>query len=302
MKNLVVAFGLSILLAAATLSAEIPAEGAGTVCQQENGLFTFDHPTYGKEIDLTQFGLDWTRKDAGEVTTPAGQIEKCAAPEAEVGFVNGVKDWFKRIVSQAPDEGNADRPRESGDGVSKSYKQSQQTAKSGDFEAVLIMTQDPQSILTSKTGLQFTMLDEVASMNVGEGIEALLVVRGCSVNQKGHCLVTADYVVKAPGGSIYQEALNTDVWKENTSNATSYKLTNTRIGLMFLAEEDVGLYEVAVNVLDNVSNTQLSLSASVLVNPITPEESEDPLENVQTNPFQETSSRVYVSEYAGLGL
>ena len=298
MNKLVAAFGLCTLLAAETLSAEIQAEGAGTACQQENGLFTFDHPTDGKIIDLTQFGLDWTRKDAGEVTIPKGQTEKCTAPEAEVGLVNGVKDWFKRFIRQAPDEGNADSPPMNGDGYSNTYEESTQTAKSGDFEAVLIMTQDAESILSRNAGFQFTMLGEVANMSLGEGIEAFLVVRGCSVNPNGHCLVTADYIVKAPAGSIYQEALNTDVWKENTSAATGYKLTNTRIGVMVQAEGDVGLYKIEVTVLDKISNTRLSLGASVLVNPITSEESEDFLENVQTNPFQETSSRVDISVHA----
>jgi hypothetical protein len=68
--------------------------------------------------------------------------------------------------------------------------------------------------------------------------------------------------------------------------------------LMVQTEGDVGLYKIEVTVLDKISNTQLSLSASVLVNPITSEESEDFLEKVQTNPFQETYSRVDISVHA----
>ena len=120
--------------------------------------------------------------------------------------------------------------------------------------------------------MRATQFDEVVTMNMGEGIEALLLIRGCSKNSDGDCLVTADYVIKSPDGSNYQEALNTDVWKDTALSSLQYHLTNTRMGLALMPQSDPGLYTVYVTVSDKISNTEVSLSGKVMVNAVPPEE------------------------------
>jgi hypothetical protein len=255
MKNLLVTFGLCILLVAETQAAR-----AVLACQQANGRFTYDHPTRGKLTELTQAGLDSMRIDAGESTTTAVQIEKCTEPKVRV--MDTVKSWFKQFT--ADEKQTAGPSIEDGKAI--------HSAKSGDFEAVLFMTQDSETILTQKLGMTFTYFEESVSINMGEGIEALLVIRGCLENSDGNCLVTADYVIKAPDGSVYQKALNTDVWKEPTLSLAQYNLTNTRIGFVLQDDADPGPYKVYVTVSDKIGNTELSLIGKVVVNAMALEE------------------------------
>jgi hypothetical protein len=244
MKNLLVTIGLCALLAAETHAA------GNATCKQENGRFTYDHPTMGKLTELTQMGLDSMKVDAGESTTTEAHVKEC--PKPKVSAVSALKSWFKKFTEQ-----EAELLAENSQ---KSY-----TAKNGNFEALLIMTQDSELILAN--ALDIDSLPSV-SISIGEGIEALLLIRGCSADSNGDCLVTADYVIQSPDGSIYLEALNTDVWKENAEPLLGYKLTNTRTGFVLTSDLDAGLYEVNVTVSDKISDTKLSLSEKVLVNPI----------------------------------
>jgi hypothetical protein len=79
--------------------------------------------------------------------------------------------------------------------------------------------------------------------------------------------VTADYVIAAPDGSTYQQALNTDVWKETASPLLTYNLTNTRIGFVLQQDAEAGVYEVKVTLLDQISNKQISVAGKVVANP-----------------------------------
>ena len=71
MKNMLISLGLYALLASVTAAAETQSTEDNRACQQENGRFTYDHPSIGKLTDLTQFGLDDLRASAEESTTPA---------------------------------------------------------------------------------------------------------------------------------------------------------------------------------------------------------------------------------------
>ena len=248
MKNLLVTFGLCALLAAETQAAEEAA------CKQEGGRFTYDHPTMGKLTDLTQSGLESMRADAGDLTSTEAPVKEC--PKPKVSALDALKSWFKQFKKQKTE------PLPENTGKSK------HAAKNGNFEAVLVMTQDSESILAESIGASFTMFTESVSINVGEGIEALLLIRGCSANSNGDCLVTADYVIKSPDGSTFLEALNTDVWKEAAGVLSEYKLTNTRTGFVLTSDFDTGLYEVEVIVSDEISDKKLSLSGKVLVSPM----------------------------------
>ena len=285
MKNLFVIFGLCTVLATETLAAKTQTAEGDRVCQEENGRFTYDHPTLGRLTELTQAGLDSMRASAGESTTSAKPIGEC--PEPKISNVEAIRNWFKRATDNDEQVNGEKRPT----GPSTEDAKSTHTAKSGDFEAVLLMTQDAEKILTQDLGMPFTLFEESVSINLGEGIEALLLIRGCSKDSAGKCLVTADYVIKSPDGSTYQQALNTDVWKEAATLLTQYSLTNTRIGFLLQQDADPGPYEVYVTVSDKISNTELSLTGKVLVNTIPLEEKE----NIQgmpeegTNPQRKTS-------------
>jgi hypothetical protein len=285
MKNLFVIFGLCTVLATETLAAKTQTAEGDRACQEENGRFTYDHPTFGRLTELTQAGLDSMRASAGESTTSAKPIGEC--PEPKISNVEAIKNWFKRVTDNDEQVNGEKRPT----GPSTEDAKSTHTAKSGVFEAILLMTQDPEKILTQNLGMSFTLFEESVSINLGEGIEALLLIRGCSKDSAGKCLVTADYVIKSPDGSTYRQALNTDVWKEAAALATQYSLTNSRIGFVLQQDADPGLYEVYVTVSDKISNSELSLTGKVLVNKIPLEEKE----NIQdmpeegTNPQRKTS-------------
>jgi hypothetical protein len=239
-----VTFGLWALLVAETHAA------GDTACKQENGRFTYDHPTFGKLTDLTQMGFDSMRTDAGESTTIEAQVRDC--PKPKVSVVSALKTWFKQFTEEETE-------------LSTENSQKSHTAKKGNFEALLVMTQDSESILASGMAMEFP---ESVSISIGEGIEALLLIRGCSATSNVNCVVTAYYVIKSPDGSTYLESLNTDVWKEDADPLLQYKLTNTRIGFVLTSDLDVGLYEVDVNVFDKITDTKLSLVGRVLVNPM----------------------------------
>ena len=248
MRNLLITIGLCALLAAKALAAETQTAWEVRSCKQENGRFTYDHPSMGKLVDLTQSGFDSMITEAGGSTTTEVVLRDC--PKARVSVVSALKSWFRTFTEREPE-------------LSTEDTQKSNTSKNGDFEAVLMMTQDAESVLAN-TG-EFTMFDEWVSINREEGIEALLLVRGCTANSNGDCLVTADYVIKSPDGSTYLKTLNTDVWKENTSPFLRYKLTNTRIGFVLPSDAGAGLYEVDVTVSDKISDTKLSLHAKVLL-------------------------------------
>jgi hypothetical protein len=275
MKNLLVVFGLCSLLAS-----EVQATAVDKACLQENGRFTYDHPTEGKLTDLTQVGLDSIRVNAKASITSTAGIGEC--PKPRVSVVSSLKNWFKQFTAD----------EEQPTGSSTKDKNSTHTAKSGDFEAVMIMTQDSNTVLTQNFGLNFTMFEDVTSINIGEGIEALLLVRGCSENSSGHCLVEADYVIEAPDGSTYQQALNTNVWKETKPATLQYSLTNTRMGFVIQSGSEPGLYTVYATVSDRTSNTELLLTGKVIVRATLPEENgkiQGSLEEPK-NPWHETIS------------
>ena len=275
MKTTLVSFVICTLLSVVIPSAEIQAAEVTAACQQENGLFTFDHPTYGKLTDLTQFGLDSMIADAGGPKTSAEQVAKC--PEEKVSMVSAVKNWFRQFTEQATGEEQATEEEK------VTY-----TARNGDFEAVLFMTQDADTILDNNNMPNWH--HETVSITIGESIEALLLFRGCLVNSNGTCLVTADYVIEAPDGSTYQQALNTDVWKETASPLLTYNLTNTRIGFVLQLDAEAGLYKVNVTVTDQISNKQLSVKGNVLANPKTDDGDEKAQRGAvddQTNPWLE---------------
>ena len=252
MKNLLVTIGLC-----AFLTAETHAAGNDRACKQENGRFTYDHPINGKLSDLTKLGLDYMRAEEGESATTEEQMREC--PKAKISVVDALKDWFKQFTEQETELST------------ENTQTSKHTAKKGDFEAILLMTQNSDFILANSHSL-INEFEELVSINVGEGIEALLLFRGCSSNPNGDCLVTADYSIKSPDGSTYLESLNTDVWKENVSTLQEYKLTNTRVGFVLTSDLEAGLYEVEVTVTDKISDANLSLSGKVLVNALLPEE------------------------------
>jgi hypothetical protein len=290
MKKLVVTFALCILLAGETQAAEV-----GTFCQEENGRFTYNDATVGKVTGLTQAGLDSLRKKAGQPLTSAKEVEECKAPK--VSAVSAIKDWFTQFtkeLSETVDDGDILAKRPSADDGRTIH---QGTNNEG-FDAILIMTQDAESVLRVGTGAQFTMFSDLVSINLGEPIEALLLFRGCSVNSNGDCLVTADYVIEAPDGSTYQEALNTDVWKESGSAFAQYHLTNTRIGFLLQPDADVGIYKVRVTVSDMVNETQISLLGNVEVSAIIPKENDKvqpSLGSASSNPWHEPSSSEGIS-------
>ena len=284
MKTLIVSFGIYTLLAAVIFVEETQAAEVTKVCQQENGRFTYDHSTIGKMTNLTQLGLDTLRAEVGEPATSATQFAKCT--NEKVSTVNAMKKWFKQFTGQAADKEQA-TDKEKATGLSREDTKVTHTANNGDFEAVLFMTQDAESIL-NKAG--HTFHDESVSISIGETIEALLVFRGCKVNPNGNCLVTADYVIEAPDGSVYQQALNTDVWKETASPLKTYNLTNTRIGFVLQTDAEAGLYKVRVTLSDQISNIELSLIGRVLAKPRTKQETEKVKLGIldgQTNPWHE---------------
>jgi len=282
MKKLLVTFVLGTLLAAETLAA-----GVGTFCQEETGRFTYIHSTAGKVTGLTQAGLDSLRKKAGESITSAEDVEECTVPIASV-----VKDWFTQFISQLTSDKELGNSGGFATGTSAENEKAIHQSKNGDFEALLIMTQDPELILNTATGAEFTMFEEIVSINIGEAIEALLLFRGCSVNPNGDCLVTADYMIEAPDGSTYQKALNTQVWNESGSNLVQYHLTNTRMGFLLQPDAEAGIYKVDVTVSDKISDTQLSLRGNVEANAITTEENDKvqpSLQGGQSNLWHESS-------------
>jgi hypothetical protein len=264
MKHLLVTLGLCTLLATETQAAELTAD-VGIICQQENERFTYTTQANGKLTDLTQYGLDNLREIDGKPTSGEMKIGKCTVPEAKANTIGAIKNWFKQFTKQDDNPSQND--------VDFVTEKTTPKAKSGDFEALLVMTQDGDSMLaTSVNGLQFTEIMESVSINIGEGIEALLLFQGCLVNSTGQCLVTADYVIEAPDGSTYQQALNTDVWKETPSSSSQWHLTNSRVGFLLQEDADPGLYKVSVTVTDRISNTQLSLTGKVVAEEIAPED------------------------------
>ena len=264
MKRLLVTLGLCTLIATETQAAE-PTADLGLICQQENGRFTYSTQTNGRLTDLTQYGLDALREEEGKPNFSDIKIGNCTEPKAEANAVGAIKNWFNQFIKK-----NSNSPQND---VSFVPEKTIHSAKSGDFEALLIMTQNADSILaTSVNGTQFAELNEAVSIDIGEGIEALLLFKGCLVNSTGECLVTADYVIEAPDGSTYQEALNTDVWKETPLSLLQWHLTNSRVGFLLQPGANPGLYKVGVTISDRISDTQLSLTGKVVTKERAPEE------------------------------
>jgi hypothetical protein len=275
MKTTLVSFGICALLSVIIPSAETQAAEVTAACQQENGLFAFDHPTFGKLTDLSQFGLDQMIADSGGPKTSAEPVAKC--PEEKVSMVSAVKNWFTQFREQATGEEQATKE-----------EKVTHTGKDGDFEAVLFMTQDAETILENNNAPNWHQ--ETVSITIGDAIEALLLFRGCLVDSNGTCLVTADYVIESPDGSIYQQALNTDVWKETASPLLTYTLTKTRIGFVLQSDAKAGLYKVRVTVSDQISGKRVSVAGNVMAHPRTDDGNEKAQRGVmddQTNPWLE---------------
>jgi hypothetical protein len=125
------------------------------------------------------------------------------------------------------------------------------------------MTQDGDKILSNE--VTNGDLKNIISITRGEGVEALLLFKGCSVNEYEECLVTADYVIEAPDGSIFSQQLNTEVWKDPMRARKDWSLTNTRVGFLAPSNAETGAYKIQVTVYDNLSKKQLSLTGHVEV-------------------------------------
>jgi hypothetical protein len=276
MKTMLVSFGIYTLLTVVIPAADAQAAEVYRACQEESGRFTFYHPTYGKLTELSQLGLDSMIESVGGSTTLEEQVAKC--PEEKVSIASAVKNWFRKFTEQATTDEKATADKKT------PYKD-----KNGDFEAVLFLTQDADSILANSNAPNWH--HEFVNITIGESIEALLLFRGCSVNSNGKCLVTADYVIAAPDGSTYQQALNTDVWKETASPLLTYNLTNTRIGFVLQQDAEAGVYEVKVTLSDQVSNKQISVAGKVAANQRADDQNEKAQGGVvekQTNLWHET--------------
>ena len=278
MRNPLVFFGFYTLLAVATLVAETQAAQSGSVCQEEDGRFTYEHPTLGRFIDLTKIGLDVIKAEAGDLTSPASEGIKC--PKAKVSVVNALKRWFNQLTSQQTDaeklypnmseEEAVLFARVSGKDPEKEVEgywggdpreNPVHFVKNGAFEAAVYMTQDGEKLLSNQ--VKNDDLKNTVNIIPGEKVEALLLFRGCSRNEYEKCLVTADYVIEAPDGSIFHEQLNTDVWKEPMQPGRQLSLTNTRVGILTPEDADTGAYKFLINVYDKVSSKELSLTGYV---------------------------------------
>ena len=286
MRNLLVAFSLYTLLVAATSAAETQGAEVGSVCQQENGRFNYEHPTTGKFNDLTQNGLELIRAESGESKTSVATASKC--PEEKVSAVKRLKSWFKQLTNKTIDgaelypnlteEETALYVRMGG--KVKGYwsgnplENPVHLVKNGAFEAALYMTQDGEKILSGE--VNNGDLKNSVSVTSGGQVEALLLFRGCSVNQDDKCLVTGDYVIEAPDGSIFHEQLNTDVWKEAVQSVRQLLLTNTRVGFLAPEDADTGTYTFRVRLYDKISSEELSLTGYVEVYKELPENSRKP--------------------------
>ena len=309
MTNLLVSFGLCTFLAVATSAAKTQAAESGSACQQENSAFTYEHPTLGKFIDLTQGGLEIIKAEAGESTTAASQMRKC--PEAKVGLVSSLKSWFKEFTSQKTDaellypdmteEEAALYARVVGretnsKSTAKGYWAGDPRAnpvhlvKNGAFEAAVYMTQDGEKLLSNQ--VKNGDLKNTVNISPGESVEALLLFRGCSRNEHEKCLVTADYVIEAPDGSIFHEQLNTDVWKEPMQPGRQLSLTNTRVGFLAPDDADTGAYKFLISVYDKVSSKKLSLAGYVGVYKDLPENSRKAESGVQNLEYSKDGMRV----------
>ena len=93
MRNLLITIGLCALLAAKALAAETQTAWEVRSCKQENGRFTYDHPSMGKLVDLTQSGFDSMITEAGGSITTEVVLRDC--PKARVSVVSALKSWFR---------------------------------------------------------------------------------------------------------------------------------------------------------------------------------------------------------------
>jgi hypothetical protein len=252
-------FTFFTLLAAATLASETQAAEKGRACLQANGAFTFDHLSTGKLVDLTQAGLETIRSEVGEPKTSNAPVKEC--PEPKVSALNILKNWFKQFKNKM----NGDPNEEVEDLWTGDPRYNpKHFVKSGTFEASLFMTQDGEKILSNR--VRPGDLQSKISVTQSDPVEALLLFRGCDLDEDGKCLVTADYVIEAPDGTIFHQQINTDVWKEPMISKTELFLTNTRMGFLAPGGSDTGTYKIKVSVYDKISGRDLSLTGYVEVN------------------------------------
>lgn len=95
-----------------------------------------------------------------------------------------------------------------------------------------------------------------------EAINAFVVFGGCTTDDLGNCSVAMRFVVPKPDGSVYAETPPMEVWHNKPAPpGKSLELSVQYLKVVIEPTDPLGVYRVQTQVKDNISGTDLQLSA-----------------------------------------
>ncbi|MDF1780179.1 MAG: hypothetical protein P1U67_02670 [Alcanivoracaceae bacterium] len=138
---------------------------------------------------------------------------------------------------------------------------------SNGFGAMIIMTTDSQEALRNwAQPTRGVYLPRSETVEKGRPMEALIVFSGCRPNDKGNCVVAADYKILKPDGSLYAKYEDTEVWRNKpVIPAGRVGLAVDRVGLIADPDDPIGEYKIHCTVRDTIANSEFTISAGFVV-------------------------------------
>lgn len=137
-------------------------------------------------------------------------------------------------------------------------------ASTDGFWIQLVMTADAQRLLeTWSRPAPVPHVSNATTIIRGQPIEALVFFSGCTADEHGQCVVTADYRFATPLGTTYGEFRDTEVWRDKPAFEHSrIGLAVDRAGMFADPHDPLGDYTVYVTVIDHVSKRSLRVSST----------------------------------------
>jgi hypothetical protein len=139
------------------------------------------------------------------------------------------------------------------------------------FTANLLLTNQPGTLFMRWQQGQRVDLANVQTARRGEPIAAVVLFSACGRDAQGKCEVRMDMAVLDPGGKVYGESKDTEVWVGKA--APSAGATQLSVGYLMIRiepKDPPGKYQVKARVSDNVSGVVLTLERTFEVAPLRP--------------------------------
>lgn len=137
-------------------------------------------------------------------------------------------------------------------------------AAANGFGIQLIMTNDSQQLLeTWSRPAPIARVPRAVQITRGQPIEAMVFFSGCTADERGQCVVTADYHLATPLGTTYGEFRDIEVWRDKPAlEYGQIGLAVDRFGMVADPHDPLGEYTIDVTVTDHVAKHSLRVSSA----------------------------------------